>query len=232
MNEVPADAAPLFDTVELLDALRRSILKGELNPGQRLVENDLSKRYGASRGTVREALVLLANENLVAHERNRGAWVRSVSLEEALEITEVRRVLEGLCAAKAAIRAGTEERRQLRMIGKQMQAAVKAHDVMAYSDVSQQSHLLIRQIAQQGTAAAVLDRLRYQSVRYQFSVAMLPGRPAQGLAEHLAVIDAVVRRSADLAEQLMRDHLDSVIRALKELGPLGGVPQVAYRIGV
>ena len=92
-------------TAALVNAMREAILVGELNPGQRLVESELSQRFGASRGTVREALVLLENEGLAAREANRGAWVRPVSKEEAIEITEVRSVIEGLCAARAATAA-------------------------------------------------------------------------------------------------------------------------------
>jgi DNA-binding GntR family transcriptional regulator len=207
--------------VSLLDRLRLAIVHGELSPGQRLVEADLAERFSASRGAVREALVLLENEGLIARQRNRGASVRPVSLAEAIEITEVRAVLEGLCAGKAATAATAADRRRLRSIGTAMQKAVKQNDVVAYSNTSQQAHLLIRELAQQQTAGAVLDRLRYQSVRYQFSVAMLPARPAQGLKEHLEIIDAVTSRDPDLAEQTMRAHLASVIGALRQLAEIG-----------
>jgi DNA-binding GntR family transcriptional regulator len=207
--------------VSLLDRLRLAIVHGELTPGQRLVEADLAERFSGSRGAVREALVLLENEGLIVRQRNRGASVRPVSLEEAIEITEVRAVLEGLCAAKAAAGGTAADRRKLRSIATAMQKAVKQHDVLGYSGTSQEAHLYIREMAKQQTASVVLDRLRYQSVRYQFSVAMLPARPAQGLKEHLAVIDAVTSRSPDEAEQTMRAHLTSVIGALQQLAAMG-----------
>ncbi|HEY1574852.1 MAG TPA: GntR family transcriptional regulator [Pseudonocardiaceae bacterium] len=207
--------------VSLLDRLRLAIVHGELTPGQRLVEADLAMRFNGSRGAVREALVLLENEGLIARQRNRGASVRPVSLDEAIEITEVRAVLEGLCAAKAATGGTAADRRKLKSIATAMQKAVKQNDVLAYSSTSQEAHLYIREMAKQQTASIVLDRLRYQSVRYQFSVAMLPARPAQGLKEHLAVIDAVTSRSPDDAEQTMRAHLTSVIGALRQLAAMG-----------
>lgn len=207
--------------VSLLDRLRLAIVHGELTPGQRLVEADLAMRFNGSRGAVREALVLLENEGLIARQRNRGASVRPVSLEEAIEITEVRAVLEGLCAAKAAAGGTAADRRKLKSIATAMQKAVKQHDVLAYSNTSQEAHLYIRGMANQHTASVVLDRLRYQSVRYQFSVAMLPARPAQGLKEHLEIIDAVTSRSPDEAEQSMRAHLTSVIGALQQLAAMG-----------
>jgi DNA-binding GntR family transcriptional regulator len=207
--------------VSLLDRLRLAIVHGELAPGQRLVEADLTERFGGSRGAVREAIVLLENEGLVTRQRNRGASVRPVSLAEAIEITEVRSVVEGLCAAKAAANSTPADRRRLKAIGTAMQKAVKQNDVVAYSNTSQQAHLHIRQMANQETASGVLDRLRYQSVRYQFSVAMLPARPAQGAREHLEIIDAVVSRSPEAAEQAMRSHLSSVIGALRQLAAMG-----------
>src|SRR5213078_2286572 len=85
-------------------AIRDAIVHGEFVPNQRLVEADLSEQFEASRATVRSALVELANEGLVERVQNRGARVRAVSLAEAIEITEVRMALEGLCAAKAAER--------------------------------------------------------------------------------------------------------------------------------
>src|SRR5579862_4786786 len=68
----------LPETVSLLDRLRIAIYRGELAPGQRLVESELAQKYDTSRGAVREALALLQNEGLVTRQRNRSAWVRPV----------------------------------------------------------------------------------------------------------------------------------------------------------
>ncbi len=219
MSEVPER---LPETVSLLDRLRMAIYHGELTPGLRLVETELAARYETSRGAVREALVLLSNEGLVSRERNRGAWVRPVSLDEAIEITEARAVLEGLCAAKAAAQATKADHRELKALGKQVSEAVTAGNVVTYNTVSQQVHARVREIAAQQTVAGILDRLRYQSVRYQFHVSLLPGRMQQGLAEHLAIIDAVTSGDPQIAERVMRDHLNSVIGALHQLGEMGG----------
>ena len=217
----------LPETVSLLDKLRMAIYHGELTPGQRLVETELAGRYETSRGAVREALVLLSNEGLVERQRNRGAWVRPVSLKEAIEITEARAVLEGLCAAKAAAQATKRNHRELRATGRKMTDAVKKGDIFTYSVTSQQVHTRVREISGQATAAGILDRLRYQSVRYQFSVSLLPGRPAQGLKEHLAIIDAVISGDPEVAEQTMRKHLHSVIGALNQLAAMGVPPITA-----
>ena len=80
----------LSETVSLLDKLRMAIYRGEFPPGQRLVEADLAEQYKTSRGAVREALVLLQNEELVSRKRNRGAWVRPVTMRGGDRDPEVR----------------------------------------------------------------------------------------------------------------------------------------------
>lgn len=211
------ETAPSEAVAEVVSAVRDGIMQGRYAPGQRLPEADLVSLYRASRGTVRTALAQLENEGIVQRERNRGARVRPISLEEAVEITETRAVVEGLCAAKAAERATEADRTRLRELGDQMRTAVENADIPTYSRTNQLVHRTVREIAAHQTAGLMLDRLRTQSVRYHFSVALLPGRPAIGLKEHLDVIDAVCSGDPERAERTMRTHLLSVVGALREL---------------
>ncbi len=210
---MPTDTSP--DVV--LQAIRDAISEGEFVPDQRLVEADLSERFTASRSAVRSALLQLTNEGLVERVQHRGARVRKISLAEAIEITEVRMVVEGLCAAKAAARVTPEEALELRRIGEGMTAMVAAGDVIGYSKANQRLHARIRELGGQATAARVLDRLRAQSVRHQFRLAIQPGRPSTSLPEHLAIIEAICSHDAAAAEQAARRHLTSVIEALKNV---------------
>lgn len=202
----------------VLDGIREAILSGEFVPNQRLVEADLSERFAASRAAVRTALLELAHEGLVERMQNRGARVRAVSLAEAIEICEVRMALEGLCAAKAAERITEAEGAELAGIGALMRSAVGAGDVLGYSRLNERLHLRVREISAQRTAAAVLERLRAQSVRHQFKLAMQPGRPAVSLPEHIAIIEAIRTRDPRAAELAAHAHLRSVIRALADAG--------------
>jgi DNA-binding GntR family transcriptional regulator len=198
-------------------AIREAIVRGDFVPNQRLVEADLSEQFAASRASVRSALLELTNEGLVERVQNRGARVRAVSLDEAVEISEVRMVLEGLCAAKAAEHITAAEIRELKAIGKGMRKAVSSGDVLGYSQFNQELHRRVREISGQATATNVLERLRAQSVRHQFKLAMHPGRPTVSLPEHLAIIDAICAHDAEAAESAARAHLRSVIGALREV---------------
>jgi DNA-binding GntR family transcriptional regulator len=213
---------PAARPTTVADALRDAIVDGEFAPNQRLVEADLSERFGASRGSIRTALLELGAEGLVERVQNRGARVRAVSLAEAIEITEVRMVLEGLCAAKAATRLTEDDRDRLRGIGTAMQEAVRSGDLLGYSELNRQLHALIRTLGGQSTAQAILERLRGQNVRHQFRLALHPGRAAVSLPQHLEIIEALCAGEAAAAEAAVRRHLRSVIETLPEVGGAPG----------
>ncbi|MFD0772737.1 GntR family transcriptional regulator [Streptomonospora algeriensis] len=203
--------------------IRESITSGEFAPEQRLVEADLSARFDTSRSAVRSALLQLTEEGLVEREHNRGARVRAVSLEEAVEISEVRMRLEGLCAAKAAERIDDGQAAELQELGTRMERLVGQGDVLGYSEANQLLHRRIRELSGQQTAGAVLERLRAQSVRHQFRLSLQPGRPGTSLPEHLAIIEAICDHDPEAAERAMRAHLSSVIDALEEVTPIGNL---------
>jgi len=198
----------------VVEALRREILSGAYAPGQRLVEVDLCTRFGSTRGAVRTALVELDHEGLVRRSQHRGAVVRVVTLDEALEVTEVRGAVESLCAAKAAERITDEQIEILRALGRDMHRAVTEGDHRGYSALSQTLHTHIQEIAGQNAAAETLTRLRAQVVRHQFRLAR-PGRVRASLSEHLAIIDEISARAPESAARAMRRHLSSVMDALR-----------------
>jgi DNA-binding GntR family transcriptional regulator len=215
------DAAP----VTVTESIRAAITGGRFAPNQRLVEGELTEQFGASRAAVRNALLELTTEGLVERIQNRSARVRAVPLAEAIEITEIRMALEGLCAAKAAERADDGERTALREIGERMREAVAAGDLVAYSDLNRELHTLIIAISGQTTTRTVLERLHGQQVHHQFRLALHPGRPRVSLPQHLAVIEAVCAGDPPAAEAAMRAHLGNVVATLPEIEPgQGPVP--------
>ncbi|WCB96340.1 HTH-type transcriptional repressor RspR [Baekduia alba] len=197
------------------DRVRAAIRNGDMVGGQRLVEAELSERFEVSRAAIRAALVELTTEGLVERIPNRGARVRTVTVEEAVYVTECRMVLEGLCARKAAAHATSAEIDELRELQARMETAVEDGEPLEYSELNARLHKSIRRIAAQPVAEDLLSRMEAQMVRHRFRLALRPGRPAQSLPQHLALIEAVARHDPDAAEQAMRVHLTSVIEALR-----------------
>jgi DNA-binding GntR family transcriptional regulator len=201
----------------VVEAVRAAIVHGEYAPKQRLIEADLCERFSTSRFIARSALLELSAQGLVEFQRNRGARVREISITEAIEITEVRKLLEGLEAARAAERITRAETTELRGVVREMRTAVQRSELLHYRDLNVRLHAAIREIAAHETAARLLRQLRDQTVRHQFSLALVPGRPAVSLPQHEAIVAAVTARDPVAAEEAMHDHLQSVIEAFQAL---------------
>lgn len=208
---------PTATRADLTRILRDAIVSGEFAPNQRLIEADLSAAYGASRASVRTALLELGAEGLVDREPNRGSRVRAIPLAEAIEILEVRMSLEGLCAAKAAENITEAAIAEFAKLRADLLTASES-DLFEYSRLNQQLDRRIREIADHPTAVSILERLRAQGVRHQFRLAFYPGRAAVSAPEHAAIIDAITSRDPARAEAATRAHLGSVIQALRTIG--------------
>jgi DNA-binding GntR family transcriptional regulator len=207
-----------------LSALRHAILSGDVAPGQRLVEEELASTLGVTRQSLRAALLDLTAEGLVERIPNRGARVRTVSTEEAVAITECRMALEALCAAKAAERVSDDEAAQLRELGENLKSAVADGNPLKYSELNRELHRRVGAISGQHVAVGLLDRLHGQLVRHQFQLALRPGRPEVSVAEHLAILNAIVARRPDDAARAVRAHLASVVEELQAGDQSGAKP--------
>lgn len=200
---------------DVVAAIRGGVVNGDYAPNQRLIEADLVETYGASRAVIRSALVELAAEGLIDRLPNRGARVRAVTVDEAIEIVEVRMGLEGLCAAKAASQITDAQIEELRRLRTDILSAVDRGELMEYSRLNRVLDQRIEQISGHTTAAAILHRIRAQAVRHQFRLSHQPGRAAISAPEHVAIIDAIIARDPERAEAATRAHLRSVIKALR-----------------
>ena len=202
---------------DLTQQIRSAILGGEFAPYQRLIEADLSERYDASRAAVRTALLNLTSEGLVERVPNRGARVRAISVDEAVEIVEVRIGLETLCARKAAENLTESDATELRQLRAEIEAAVASGNLVEYSRLNQELDQRIRDLSHHATATQLLERLRAQSARHQFRLAFHPGRATQSAPEHIAIIDAVLAKDPDAAEAATRAHLSGIVHILRSM---------------
>lgn len=210
----------MVDTIArsaVYEGIRAAIIKGEYGRTERLVESDLCERFSASRFEVRSALQELVSVGLVEFQRNRGARVRAISLHEAIEITEVRRTLEGFVAGRAAERITRQQIPALRRIAKDMRTAVKNTELVRYGQLNAELHEMIRDLSGHHTSVRMLSQLRDLTVRHQVSLSLVPGRPSVSLPQHEAIIEAVVAKDPVAACTAMQRHLDSVIDAYAAL---------------
>lgn len=215
--EVDEPGAPESAGTRVVDGIRDAIIQGDYAPNQRLIEADLSDTFAASRATVRTALLELANEGLVERLPNKGSRVRAISLDEAIEILEVRSGIEELCAAKTAESITDAEITEFTGLRERLLDSVAEGDLAEYARLNRLLDQRIREISHHATASDVLARLHAQSVRHQFKLWSRLSRAKVSVLEHIAIIDAITARDPAAAREAVRVHLLSVIEALREL---------------
>ena len=188
--------------------IERAILRGELAPGTKLNEATLASGLGVSRGPVREAFRALSQAGLVRVEKNRGVFVRQVSLDEASEFYELRAAIEGLIGRLAARRIALDEIEQLRGIVRRMHAMQKSRRAEEYFALNVEFHDVLARAARNNalyaTYRGVVNQLDlYRRATISRSVENIP----LSTQEHEAIVEAVAARDEARAERLLTEHV-------------------------
>jgi DNA-binding GntR family transcriptional regulator len=203
--------------------LERRIISGEIAAGTKLNEVEVASALGVSRGPVREAFSALSQAGLVRVEKNRGVFVRQVSLEEANEFYEVRAALEGLIGKLAARRIAIDEIEQLRAVVRRMHQIQKSRRADDYFALNVEFHDVLARAARNNALLAhyrgVVNQLDlYRRATITRGVENIP----LSTEEHEAIVEAVAARDERRAEDLLTEHvLVSRARLHAALGTAG-----------
>ncbi|RAI03842.1 GntR family transcriptional regulator [Acuticoccus sediminis] len=204
-SQVPAEGVPAAQRV--LEALRERIVRGDLGPGDRIVERAVCAELGVSRTPLREALKLLEIDGLVDLSQNRGGRVRPFTEQEARQLFEVLAGIESTAAELATERVTPAGMAMLEALHTSMRTHYETEDLDNYfalnsqihqavidftgNDVLRRLHLSLMLRAKRGRYLAILDKRRWE----------------QAMAEHEDLIDAIRRRNAADAGRIWRGHL-------------------------
>jgi phosphonate utilization transcriptional regulator len=189
--------------------LERQILSGELQAGERLNEVALAQRLDVSRGPVREALRSLQEAGLVSFEKNRGATVRVISPESAVEIYEIRATLEALACRRLAARATSAQVDELRPLVDQMDVAAEAADVGAFNRLNIAFHERLVEFAGSRELAVTYRRLVGNLTLFRLRTLVVEGSLRESNAEHRQIVERLAAREAAAAGKLMQEHIES-----------------------
>ena len=198
-------------------SVKRAILLRRLEPGQALLEQQIMAAMGCSQGTVREALLRLEQDGLVARRGYRGTVVSTTSLEEAAQMARIRIALETESARRAALACTDAELARWDAIIARMAAAEQAHDGYVLSELDREFHLTIFRVAELTTLEPILTRCALHLHRYTFGNGPKgvtpdnrPGLPST-VQQHRAVRDALASGNPEAAAQTMQDHIETII---------------------
>ena len=198
---------PLRDVV--FNTLRQAILKGELEPGERLMEIHLAEWLGVSRTPIREAIRKLELEGLVLMIPRKGAEVAEISEKSLREVLEVRRSLEELAIELACQRITPEELTALEEAENRFARAVEDGEVMAIAESDENYHELIYQATANDRLVQILNNLREQMYRYRLEYIKDEDRRQILVVEHEHILRAVRRRDIADAKSAVREHIDN-----------------------
>jgi phosphonate utilization transcriptional regulator len=187
--------------------IERQIVSGEIAAGAKLNELELASELGVSRGPIREAFRALEQAGLVRTEKNRGVFVREVTLAEADQIYEVRAALEGMIGRLAATRRTPDQVAELRAILKRMCAAAKSRAADRYFPLNLEFH---DALAEAAGNPALADN--YRRVVNELNLCRREMLQHDGdnivlsTAEHERIVEAVEQGDADTASALLFEH--------------------------
>ena len=199
---VQSNSLPALVQVEI----EQLILRGELAVGQRVNESELAARFGTSRGPIREALRALEESRLVRSEKNRGVFVREISVAEADEIYDVREALDQLIGQRVAERANPLQLRELDAVLAEMDEATDRQDVKSYHTLNLKFHDMLVDFAGNSRLTESYRLLTRGLLLFRLRGLQDGGGFAVSNTEHRAVVRAVAQRDSARAVQLLRQH--------------------------
>ncbi|MEX0604275.1 MAG: GntR family transcriptional regulator [Marinobacter sp.] len=204
---------------DAFDCLQTAIVKGDLAPGEKIGEIELCARFNLTRGPLREALGRLESRGLLVRRPHAGVKVVSVSADELIELYHIRETMEGLAARQAAERMTDAEIADL-------YATLDSHETMieqAHGQAYYQGegdydfhHRIATGSRNAKLAQMLLGDLYYMVRMYRYRLSTSAGRPHKALGEHRRIVEAIAQRDGELAEFLMRRHINAARKNIEQ----------------
>ncbi|HEX2540254.1 MAG TPA: phosphonate utilization associated transcriptional regulator [Caldimonas sp.] len=209
MGERLADIAMLQShslTMLVQRELERMVLTGELSAGKKLNEAEISTRLGVSRGPVRESFRALQEAGLVRLEKNRGVFVREVSVDEADDIYEIRATLDQMAGRKLAVSIRREQLAALRALVARMRAAAETGDVEGYHEANLAFHDALVEYAGNPKLLQIYRRLVNELSLFRRHTLAQPHRLPSSTLEHEEILSLIESGQAEAAGQKLHEH--------------------------
>ena len=215
VSKTSTSPTTLADNV--FNQMRTAIVKGELAPGSKINEPQLSRQYGISRGPLREAIRRLEGCKLVEITPNIGAKVISLNSSQTIEIYEIRESLESLACRLAAEKSTPKDCRELRQLLAAHEKQIQSENGQLYyqKEGDLDFHYLIIRLSGNARLFTILCEELYHLLRlYRVQTSGKPSRPERAFHEHHQIVNAIENKDAELAALLMKRHISNARKTL------------------
>ena len=206
---------PLRDVV--FNTLREAILKGDLKPGERLMELQLAAQLGVSRTPIREAIRMLEQEGLAVTMPRKGAEVAKMTLKGMEDVLEIRAALDELACQLACDRITDELLVVLEEKKKAFETSLKTENVKVIAEADMNFHDVIYEATGNPKLVTLLNNLREQIYRYRVEYLKKVENYPTLIQEHEAIYQSLVRRDRDASTLSIREHVENQAIAVKEV---------------
>ena len=206
---------PLRDVV--FNTLRQAILRGELKPGERLMEIQLANKLGVSRTPIREAIRKLELEGLVLMIPRKGAEVAEITEKSLRDVLEVRRALEELAVQLVCEKITQEQIEELKASAKEFQNTLKDGDITKIAEADVRFHDVIYMATDNQKLILLLNNLREQMYRLRVEYLKRKEVHPQLIAEHEEIIEMIEKREKDTAIKVVCEHIDNQVEAVIDI---------------
>lgn len=203
---------PLRDVV--FNTLRQAILRGELKPGERLMEIQLANKLGVSRTPIREAIRKLELEGLVLMIPRKGAEVAEITEKSLCDVLEVREALEILAVQLACEKITKGQVADLRDAAKAFEEALKSADVTMIAEADVAFHDVIYEATDNKRLVQLLNNLREQMYRYRVEYLKKQESYPKVIEEHNSLIRKIEKGDRDAASEIICEHIDNQVDAV------------------
>lgn len=213
----PRAARKPATVAQIVGVMRARIARQDIPPGAKLREADLAEEFGVARTRIRDSLAALEQRGLVERIPNRGAVVTRLDLSQVFHIYELREVLEGLCARLATERTNPERwQRELELFQGPMKELIASNELDLYIERYEALRRALIEAAGNPLLAEMLDTIYEKTQVLIRRILILPGRAEIGRQQHVAMLEAMVRGKAELAELRRREGLKSAKAQLEK----------------
>ena len=204
---------PLRDVV--FNTLREAILKGDLKPGERLMELQLASKLGVSRTPIREAIRMLEQEGLAVTTPRKGAEVAKMTLKDMEDVLEIRDALDELAVRIACQKISDEQLRQLEDMKELFEKSTQTGNVKKIAEADVTFHDVIYEATGNPKLVTLLNNLREQVYRYRVEYIKDPKNYPTLIAEHEAILESLKNRDVKNAVEAMHVHVANQAEAVK-----------------
>ena len=206
---------PLRDVV--FNTLRQAILRGEMEPGERLMEIQLASKLGVSRTPIREAIRKLELEGLVIMIPRKGAEVAHITEKDMRDVLEVRCTLEELAMQLACKNVTDKDIEALRTANRVFETAIVSKDVVNIVDADVQFHDIIYAMTNNARLVQIINNLREQMYRYRLEYVKDARTHSILISEHNDIIQKLSEKNAEEAKSVMRQHIHNQEKGIVRL---------------